>query len=126
MPGRDQGEENEEEQEQGAASRQMGPPAPGGLSSGFCFLILRGFRVQILRAVERGISIHRTIEADLFSSLRAESCNRCRGWNFVNGDGEREVFGKKKKRRTARERTQGPFKEMAREGTLERNSPNHV
>ena len=38
--------------------------------------------------------------------------------NTVNGDRKREVFDRKKKRKTARERTQGPLMKIARGGTL--------
>ena len=77
-------------------------------------LILLGFGVQVVIAECQEISMHCTIEKDLFPALRAESGDRLKRMElFVNGDWKREVFGKKKKRKTASERTQGPFKQTA-------------
>ena len=66
--------------------------------------------------------MHRTIEKDLFRALRAESGDRWKRMECCESGEwrleEREVFGKKKKRKTARERTQEPFKKTARIGIL--------
>ena len=70
MPGKEEGKEkNEEELEQRKASQQMGP------FQRVLFLILLGFGVQLVKAEDLEMSMHRTIEQDLFPAIRAEIGN---------------------------------------------------
>ena len=126
MPGKEGGRRNgEDEQEQGKASQQLALAASGGFNEGtpassmeLDLPRVRGAHGECGGAGSSGTAQDR--ERSRSSTPRGwRSDGRgCTLVRIVNGDGMRELFVKnKKKRETARVRTQGPLKKTAKAGT---------